>query len=82
MARGYAVADADRGRNEPCTCGSGRKWKQLSRDRADAIARIAPAATLAGRGGGLADSGKPWLGLWIRGLRSLLRLGTCAGQVG
>jgi len=24
----YASADARRGRNEPCTCGSGRKWKQ------------------------------------------------------
>ncbi len=24
----YAAADAKRGRNEPCTCGSGRKWKQ------------------------------------------------------
>ncbi len=24
----YAVADAGRGRNEPCTCGSGRKWKR------------------------------------------------------
>jgi uncharacterized protein len=23
----YAAADASRGRNEPCTCGSGRKWK-------------------------------------------------------
>jgi len=23
----YATADARRGRNEPCTCGSGRKWK-------------------------------------------------------
>jgi uncharacterized protein len=23
----YASRDADRGRNEPCTCGSGRKWK-------------------------------------------------------
>jgi len=23
----YASADAQRGRNEPCTCGSGRKWK-------------------------------------------------------
>jgi len=23
----YAAADAKRGRNEPCTCGSGRKWK-------------------------------------------------------
>jgi uncharacterized protein YecA (UPF0149 family) len=24
----YAAEDARRGRNEPCTCGSGRKWKQ------------------------------------------------------
>jgi len=24
----YAAQDAKRGRNEPCTCGSGRKWKQ------------------------------------------------------
>jgi uncharacterized protein len=24
----YAAEDAHRGRNEPCTCGSGRKWKQ------------------------------------------------------
>jgi uncharacterized protein len=23
----YALADAKRGRNDPCTCGSGRKWK-------------------------------------------------------
>ena len=23
----YAAADAQRGRNDPCTCGSGRKWK-------------------------------------------------------
>jgi uncharacterized protein len=23
----YAEADAERGRNDPCTCGSGRKWK-------------------------------------------------------
>ena len=23
----YAAADAKRGRNDPCTCGSGRKWK-------------------------------------------------------
>ena len=23
----YASADAKRGRNDPCTCGSGRKWK-------------------------------------------------------
>jgi uncharacterized protein len=27
MAR-YAAGDAGRGRNEPCSCGSGRKWKQ------------------------------------------------------
>jgi len=24
----YAVADAQRGRNDPCSCGGGRKWKQ------------------------------------------------------
>ena len=24
----YAVDDARRGRNDPCTCGSERKWKQ------------------------------------------------------
>jgi uncharacterized protein YecA (UPF0149 family) len=23
----YAAEDAQRGRNDPCTCGSGRKWK-------------------------------------------------------
>jgi SEC-C motif-containing protein len=23
----YAAEDVRRGRNEPCTCGSGRKWK-------------------------------------------------------
>ncbi len=28
MIQRYARADARRGRNEPCTCGSGRKWKQ------------------------------------------------------
>jgi uncharacterized protein len=27
IMRDYAAADAARGRNEPCTCGSGRKWK-------------------------------------------------------
>jgi len=27
IGRTYATADAHRGRNEPCTCGSGRKWK-------------------------------------------------------
>jgi serine-type anaerobic sulfatase-maturating enzyme len=28
IMRSYAAEDARRGRNEPCTCGSGRKWKQ------------------------------------------------------
>jgi serine-type anaerobic sulfatase-maturating enzyme len=28
IMRNYAAADARRGRNDPCTCGSGRKWKQ------------------------------------------------------
>ncbi len=27
LVRRYASEDAARGRNEPCTCGSGRKWK-------------------------------------------------------
>jgi len=27
MAR-YKAADAKRGRNDPCPCGSGRKWKR------------------------------------------------------
>ena len=27
LVRRYAAADARRGRNDPCTCGSGRKWK-------------------------------------------------------
>jgi uncharacterized protein len=27
LVRQYALEDAKRGRNEPCTCGSGRKWK-------------------------------------------------------
>lgn len=27
ITRFYAVEDARRGRNDPCTCGSGRKWK-------------------------------------------------------
>jgi uncharacterized protein len=28
VMRLYAAEDARRGRNDPCTCGSGRKWKQ------------------------------------------------------
>jgi uncharacterized protein len=27
LVRRFAAADARRGRNDPCTCGSGRKWK-------------------------------------------------------
>jgi uncharacterized protein len=27
LVHAYAAEDAERGRNEPCTCGSGRKWK-------------------------------------------------------
>ncbi len=27
LVRAYATEDAERGRNEPCTCGSGRPWK-------------------------------------------------------
>jgi len=27
IMQSYGAADAQRGRNEPCTCGSGRKWK-------------------------------------------------------
>ena len=29
----YAEADARRGRNDPCTCGSGRKWKRCHGER-------------------------------------------------
>jgi uncharacterized protein len=28
LVRSYAAADARRGRNDPCPCGGGRKWKQ------------------------------------------------------
>ncbi len=28
----YAAADSRRGRNDPCTCGSGRKWKRCHND--------------------------------------------------
>ena len=27
IVRPYSAEDANRGRNDPCTCGSGRKWK-------------------------------------------------------
>jgi uncharacterized protein len=36
IMRLYAVEDAHRGRNEPCTCGSGRKWKHCHGRRAEA----------------------------------------------
>ena len=28
LVRRYAAADSRRGRNDPCPCGSGRKWKR------------------------------------------------------
>jgi uncharacterized protein len=33
IVRLYAAEDAERGRNDPCTCGSGRKWKHCHGDR-------------------------------------------------
>ena len=33
IVRLYAAEDARRGRNDPCTCGSGRKWKLCHGDR-------------------------------------------------
>ena len=36
----YAAEDARRGRNDPCTCGSGRKWKRCH----GAAASLAPPA--------------------------------------
>jgi uncharacterized protein len=38
IAELYAAEDARRGRNEPCTCGSGRKWKLCHGDQARAPA--------------------------------------------
>jgi uncharacterized protein len=35
----YAVEDAQRGRNDPCTCGSGRKWKQCHGTRLAIVRR-------------------------------------------
>jgi len=40
----YAKADAKRGRNEPCPCGSGRKWKRC---HGAALNASAPADTSA-----------------------------------
>ena len=39
VMRVYAMEDAARGRNEACSCGSGRKFKRLPRRRAAAHAR-------------------------------------------
>lgn len=33
LMRSYATQDARRGRNDPCTCGSGRKWKHCHGSR-------------------------------------------------
>jgi len=44
----YAAEDAKRGRNDPCTCGSGRKWKNCH----GAEAPGAPAPQSTGNGGG------------------------------
>ena len=30
----YSARDAQRGRNDPCPCGSGRKWKHCHGDKA------------------------------------------------
>jgi uncharacterized protein len=38
----YAAADARRGRNDPCTCGSGRKWKRCHGQSAAARAAGEP----------------------------------------
>jgi uncharacterized protein len=35
MVARYAAEDARRGRNDPCTCGSGRKWKHCHGARVD-----------------------------------------------
>ena len=35
VVHGYAAEDARRGRNDPCPCGSGRKWKACHGDAAD-----------------------------------------------
>lgn len=50
----YARQDAGRARNGPCSCGSGRKWKQChgSPGRSDSAgASMAPAARNAGKAG-------------------------------
>jgi uncharacterized protein len=39
----YAAEDAKRGRNDPCTCGSGRKWKHCHGAEAARLSRLRPA---------------------------------------
>jgi uncharacterized protein len=44
----YAAGDARRSRNDPCTCGSGRKWKQChGTERSTARRQTAPRAPIA-----------------------------------
>jgi len=50
IMRAYAAQDANRGRNDPCTCGSGRKWKQCHGRQAPGGRSAATSAP--GRGGG------------------------------
>ncbi len=45
----YAAEDAHRGRNEPCTCGSGRKWKRGGNATASAPEYLAGSCTSAWR---------------------------------
>jgi uncharacterized protein len=42
IVRVYATEDAARGRNHPCTCGSGRKWKQCHGSHRTAAAPRGP----------------------------------------
>jgi uncharacterized protein YecA (UPF0149 family) len=37
----YGTEDARRGRNDPCTCGSGRKWKHCHGDQLRAVPEAA-----------------------------------------
>jgi len=38
IMRLYSDEDARRGRNDPCTCGSGKKWKHCHGSRARSAA--------------------------------------------
>ena len=54
IVRLYAAEDAKRGRNEPCTCGSGRKWKHChglsGRGVSSLTIRLGAASTGSARG--------------------------------